>query len=59
MKIFFPNLLSRQKALLFTGLSRHKFNLLIKEGKVRFFTTKGGHRRFFRDDLIQFIYEQV
>lgn len=60
MEIYFPTLLSRQKAMLFTGLGRKKLETLVNQGLVRFFTTKGGHRRYFRDDLKNFIkHEQV
>jgi len=37
------------------GLTRRKLETLAMEGIVRTFTTKGGHRRYFRDDLINFL----
>lgn len=54
MEIYYPTLLSRQKAMLWTGLGRKKLETLAKEGHVRIFTTKGGHKRYFRDDLTKF-----
>lgn len=59
MELFFPAFLSRQKALLLTGLTRKKLENLINEHKVKFITTKGGHKRYLRNDLIKIIYEQV
>jgi len=59
MELFFPIFLSRQKALLLTGLSRKKLQTFIDTHKVKFITTKGGHKRYFRNDLIKIIYEQV
>ena len=59
MELFFPAFLSRQKALLLTGLTRKKLENLINVHKVKFITTKGGHKRYLRNDLIKIIYEQV
>lgn len=51
MEFFYPSLLSRQKAMLFTGFGRKRLETLILNHQVRIFTTKGGHKRYFRDDL--------
>jgi hypothetical protein len=59
MEIYYPALLSRQKAMHLTKFGRIRLENLVKKGLVRIFTTKGGHKRYFRDDLIKFIYEQV
>lgn len=55
MEIYFPCLLSRSKAMLFIGLTRRKLTQLANSGAVRTYRTKGGHIRYFRDDLINFI----
>lgn len=57
MEIYFPALLSRQKAMLFTGFGRKRLESLAEKGQVRIFTTKGGHKRYFRDDLIKILNE--
>lgn len=54
MEFFYPLLLSRQKAMLFTGFGRKRLETLVIKRQVRTFTTKGGHKRYFRDDLKQF-----
>ena len=54
MEIFFPALLSRQKAMLFTGFGRKRLESLANRGQV---TTKGGHKRYFRDDLLKILNE--
>lgn len=59
MEIYFPALLSRQKATALTNFGRKKLESLARKGLVRTFTTKGGHKRYFRDDLLKIIYEQV
>jgi len=59
MELFFPSFLSRQKAILLTGLARKKLETACKLKQVRTLTTKGGHKRYFRDDLLKIIYEQV
>ena len=59
MELFFPSFLSRQKAILLTGLSRKKLEVLINKHQIKFITTKGGHKRYLRNDLIKIIYEQV
>jgi hypothetical protein len=57
MEIYFPSLLSRNKALLLIGITRRKLEKLVESGVIRTFTTKGGHKRYFRDDLIKLINE--
>jgi hypothetical protein len=57
MEIFYPALLSRQKAMLFTGFGRKRLESLAKKGQVRTFTTNGGHKRYFRNDLTKFLNE--
>ena len=59
MELYFPALLSRQKAIALTKYGRKKLESLARKGLVRTFTTNGGHKRYFRDDLLKFIYEQV
>jgi hypothetical protein len=59
MELYYPALLSRQKATALTGFGRKKLESLFKKRLVRTFTTKGGHKRYFRDDLLKIIYEQV
>jgi hypothetical protein len=59
MELYYPAFLSRQKATALTGFGRKKLESLHKKRLVRTFTTKGGHKRYFRDDLLKIIYEQV
>lgn len=59
MEIYFPFLLSRKKAMLMAKISRKRLEKLACSGVIRTFTTKGGHKRYFRDDLIKLIYEEV
>lgn len=51
MKTYYPNLLTRQRAMQMLNCSRFKLEKLIKGGEVRTFKTSGGHNRYFRDDL--------
>lgn len=53
MEIYFPSILSRSKAMVLAGIGRKKLENLAKEGLVRTFTTKGGHKKYFRNDLIK------
>lgn len=57
MEIYFPSLVSRNKALSIIGLTRRQLELLASRGIIRTYTTKGGHKRYFRDDLIQLLNE--
>ena len=59
MEIYFPCLLSRKKAMLCSGLSRTSLEKLAKDGVVRTYNTKGSHKRYFRDDLINFLNEKL
>lgn len=53
MEIYFPSILSRSKAMFLAGIGRKRLEKLAKEGLVRTFTTKGGHKKYFRNDLIK------
>jgi DNA-binding transcriptional MerR regulator len=55
MEIYYPEILSRKKAINMTGLSRKTLEKLATNGIIKVFTTKGGHRRYFREDLINLI----
>jgi hypothetical protein len=57
MDVFSPVLLSRQKAMLFAKIGRIRLESLARNGQVRTFTTKGGHKRYFRDDLTKYLNE--
>jgi hypothetical protein len=57
MEIYFPYLLTRKQAMSFLGLTRRDLELLANVKEIRIFKTKGGHRRYFREDLIKFINE--
>lgn len=57
MEVFYPVLLSRQKAMLFAKIGRIRLESLAQKGQVRTFTTKGGHKRYFRDDLSKYLNE--
>lgn len=59
MKGFNPLFLTRQKAMILTGLGRVKLNNFVNEHKVRTFITKGGHRRFFINDLTTLLNESL
>lgn len=58
MEIYYPFLLTRAKAMLLMGLTRRRLEDLAINGIVRTYTTKGGHKRYFRDDLINFIKDE-
>lgn len=51
MDNYIPCLLSRSKAMLFLGLTRRNLEKLATDGIIRVYKTKGGHKRYFRDDL--------
>lgn len=59
MQEHFPALLSRKKAMQFTGLSRKMLEKLVKTNDIRFFTTSGGHKRYFKQDLTKKLYENL
>lgn len=55
MEIYYPEILSRKKAINMTGLSRKTLEKLATNGIIKVFTTKGGHKRYFREDLFNLI----
>jgi predicted site-specific integrase-resolvase len=55
MEIYYPEILSRKKAINMTGLSRKTLEKLATNGIIKVFTTKGGHKRYFREDLLNLI----
>lgn len=57
MELYFPSLLPRNKAIQLIGLTRRRLEELANNGTIRTFATKGGHRRYFRDDIIKFLNE--
>lgn len=59
MQDYYPMILTRVKAMLFAGISRHELEKLVKSGRVRYFTTHGGHRRFVRADLNRYLNEKL
>lgn len=59
MQDYYPFILTRTKAMLFAGIGRHELERLAKSGKVRYFTTNGGHRRFVRADLQRYLNEKL
>lgn len=59
MKDYYPMILSRTKAMLFASISRRELEKLAKSGRVRYFTTNGGHRRFVRADLNRYLNEKL
>jgi excisionase family DNA binding protein len=48
----YPPLLTRQAAANMTGLSARYIDRLRKDGTLKTYVTKGGHHRFYRDELI-------
>lgn len=58
MEEHYPVMLSRKKAMQFSGLSRAKLEQAAKEKNIRFFTTSGGHKRYFKQDLINLTKKQ-
>lgn len=51
MEEHYPMLLSRRKAMSFVGKGRRSLENFIQKNNVRFFQTKGGHKRYFKSDL--------
>ena len=51
MKTYYPNLLTRQRAMQMLDCTRTLLEKLVATKKVRTFKTDGGHNRYFRDDL--------
>lgn len=58
MDIYIPHLLSRKNAINLTGFTRTKLKKLSESNFIRTFKTKGGHIRYFRDDLIKYLNER-
>ena len=50
-----PLLLTRSEAWRFSGLDENYLDRLRRTGDLKTYKTKGGHHRFFRDDLINHI----
>jgi hypothetical protein len=50
-----PLLLTRSEAWRFSGLDENYLDRLRRCGDLKTYKTKGGHHRFFRDDLINHI----
>jgi len=59
MQIHFPSILSRTKAMLMLGISRHTLEKAVNSGGIRFFVTSGGHKRYFKSDLIKYFNEKL
>ena len=59
MQDYYPFILTRSKAMLFAGIGRHELESLAKSGRIRYFTTEGGHRRFVRSDLQRYLNEKL
>lgn len=59
MDVYFPELLPRKKAMQIFGFSRKLLEKLAKNGIVRTYSTNGGHKRYFRDDLIKYFNEEL
>lgn len=51
MNTYYPNLLTRQRAMQMLDCTRSQLEKLTASGEVRTFKTAGGHNRYFRDDL--------
>lgn len=51
MNTYYPNLLTRQRAMQMLDCTRTQLEKLVSKGAVRTFKTAGGHNRYFRDDL--------
>jgi hypothetical protein len=52
MNEYLPMYLPRKKAMVATGMGRKTLEKFVEQNKVRYFTTKGGHKRYNRNDLI-------
>jgi len=57
MEIYLPTLLSRKLAIYLSGFSRTKLKQLADNKVIRTTKTKGGHSRYFRDDIINYLNE--
>jgi excisionase family DNA binding protein len=54
MKTYYPNLLTRQRAMQMLDCTRTKLEKLVQENNLRTYKTTGGHNRYFRDDLTKY-----
>jgi hypothetical protein len=54
MKTYYPNLLTRQRAMQMLNCTRTELEKLVQENSVRTFKTSGNHNRYFRDDLSKY-----
>lgn len=54
MKTYYPNLLTRQRAMQMLECTRTKLEKLVQENNLRTYKTSGGHNRYFRDDLTKY-----
>lgn len=52
LRTLHPPLLSRKAAATMTGLSVRYLDRLRRDGTLKTYVTKGGHHRFYRDELI-------
>lgn len=59
MEVYFPELLSRKKAMMIFGFSRKTIEKLANTGVIRTYITVGGHKKYFRDDLIKYFNEKL
>jgi hypothetical protein len=59
MEQHFPVLLSRKQAMIFVGRGRKFLENFATKHNVRVYVTKGGHRRYFRDDLAKHLNEKL
>lgn len=59
MQEHFPVLLSRKKAMTLLGRGRKYLENFASRNKVRTYVTKGGHKRYFRDDLTKHLNDKI
>lgn len=59
MQEHFPVLLSRKKAMTLLGRGRKFLENFAVKNNVRTYVTKGGHRRYFRDDITKYLNDKV
>ena len=51
-------LLTPREAALVLGICTKTLREWAKDGDIKYFTTRGGHKRFVREDLINFLHRQ-
>jgi len=51
----YPILLSKAEAALMSGFNKQYLDKLRKSGDISVYKTKGGHHKFYRDSLINYI----